>query len=77
MKIQIDNQIVEITGNTTIITVVRKPYGNYKEKFDFDLRDFPNHAEKIKNKNIAEYFWLERVYASFNQLKNGTQLKLF
>lgn len=77
MKIHIDNQIIEIKGDKTIITVVND-VRNFVHKLNFNFTDYPKHKDSFYEKNYAEYWWLSTLYNSFLEAKApGKQLKLF
>lgn len=84
MKIQIDNQTIEITANTTVITVTHDSVydrhniiKNFTHKLNFNFNDYPKHEQKIKEKNYAEYMWLGNLFNDFLKRKQVIQLKLF
>lgn len=77
MIIHIDNQIIEIKGDSTKITVVND-IRNFVHKLNFNFADYPKYKEDYYEKNFAEYWWLSTLYNSFLEATTpGVQLKLF
>jgi len=76
-NIHIDNQIIEINGDSTRITVVND-VRNFVHKLNFNFADYPKHKDFFKEKDFAQYWWLSTLYNSFLEATMpGTQLKLF
>lgn len=77
MKVQIENQVIEIKDGNTFITVVRSGHQNYRHILNFDFRNYPDEVEKIKTSNRPEYYWLSNLYNDFLKVKPGQQQQLF
>lgn len=78
MRIQIDNQVIDINNGKTVITVLQRvPFPSFKHKFDFDFNNYPNEAEGLRKKDMASYYWLSNLWCEFVKVRNGGQLKLF